>query len=252
MSGFGQDQVRTLIQYNNGEHITLAMNAMKQAQSLLQRPTTTEELTKTVSAKTIQETKPVEIKKEKVEVSPVKEEPKIKKEIVKKPYEAETIPSKDELKIIEKEIIDEKPTVESDSSSTDVKPSKKVEADYSISQYNNPGNIEQGIKWEGLAEGGYGPKERFAIFITPEAGIRALKKDLTTKLNRHNGNLLKMIEQYAPESENDVKAYMKVVQQTAGVKDVYTEADLNNIVKGFIRMENKKELADKYITRMES
>ena len=43
MSGFGQDQVRTLIQYNNGEHITLAMNAMKQAQSLLQRPTTTEE-----------------------------------------------------------------------------------------------------------------------------------------------------------------------------------------------------------------
>ena len=45
---------------------------------------------------------------------------------------------------------------------------------------------------------------------------------------------------------------MKVVQQTAGVKDIYTEADLDNIVKGFIRMENKKELADKYIAKMES
>ena len=60
-----------------------------------------------------------------------------------------------------------------------------------------------------------------------------------------------MIEQYAPESENDVEQYLKVVEQTAGVKDIYTEEDIDNITKGFIRMENNKELADKYILLME-
>jgi hypothetical protein len=60
-----------------------------------------------------------------------------------------------------------------------------------------------------------------------------------------------MINQYAPPSENDTGQYLKVVQQYAGVKDKYTEADLDNIVKGFIRMENTKELAEKYIALME-
>ena len=174
-----------------------------------------------------------DIIEEKAEVMPLPEEPVITEEKIREEKIDETI--------------DTKPI----SSVSDAKSPKKAVADYSISQYNNPGNIEQGIKWEGLAEGGYGPKERFAIFTTPEAGIRALRKDLTTKLRDKKGNLLEMIKKYAPESENDVKAYMKVVQQTAGVKDVYTEADLDNIVKGFIRIENKKELADKYIARME-
>ena len=49
MPGYGQEKLQTLVNYDNGEHITLAMNAMKQAQSLLQRPTTTEELTQTLT-----------------------------------------------------------------------------------------------------------------------------------------------------------------------------------------------------------
>ena len=56
-----------------------------------------------------------------------------------------------------------------------------------------------------------------------------------------------MIEEYAPASENDVDKYLKTVQESAGVKDVYTKDDLKNIMKGFIRMENKPELAKKYI-----
>ncbi len=125
--------------------------------------------------------------------------------------------------------------------------------DTSISEFNNPGNIEAGIGFDGEIEGeGYGPNKRFAKFKTPQLGIRALKLDLTTKLRRFNGDLAAMINQYAPPSENDTGQYLKVVQQYAGVKDKYTDADLDNIVKGFIRMENKKELAEKYIKLMEA
>ena len=125
--------------------------------------------------------------------------------------------------------------------------------DTSISEFNNPGNIEAGFGFDGEIEGeGYGPNKRFAKFKTPQLGIRALKLDLTTKLRRFNGDLAAMINQYAPPSENDTGQYLKVVQQYAGVKDKYTDADLDNIVKGFIRMENKKELAEKYIKLMEA
>ena len=125
--------------------------------------------------------------------------------------------------------------------------------DTSISEFNNPGNIEAGIGFDGEIEGeGYGPNKRFAKFKTPQLGIRALKLDLTTKLRRFNGDLAAMINQYAPPSENDTGQYLKVVQQYSGVKDKYTDADLDNIVKGFIRMENKKELAEKYIKLMEA
>ena len=79
-----------------------------------------------------------------------------------------------------------------------------------------------------------------------------MKIDINTKLNRFNGDLRKVIEQYAPSSENDVDKYLQVVQKTAGIKDKYTEKDLDNIVKGFIRMENKKELANKYIKLIEN
>jgi hypothetical protein len=126
---------------------------------------------------------------------------------------------------------------------------KKVTEDYSISNYNNPGNIEvSNINWEGLVKDkSYGPNNRFAVFKTPQDGINALRKDLTTKLKRFDGDLLAMIKQYAPSNENDVKKYLKVVQESAGVKDVYTMDDLDNIVKGFIRMENNPSLAKKYI-----
>jgi len=238
----GRNILQTVIDHDSGKSLSLAANTIKQAQSLLQRPTTSPRKPEPEVKETVVE---------EAVTTPVKPEPKIEEKVVEKPYEAKTFAVKEEPKIIEKEITNEKPAMDFGSSSSDVKSSKKVVTDYSISKYNNPGNIEQGIQWEGLAEGGYGPNKRFAIFETPQAGIRALKKDLTTKLARFDGNLRNMIEQYAPESENDVQRYLEVVQQTAGVKDIYTEKDLDNIVKGFIRMENKKELADKYISLME-
>jgi hypothetical protein len=38
---------------------------------------------------------------------------------------------------------------------------------------------------------------RFAWFESPEAGLRAMKMDLTKKLNDFDGNLPAMIEKYA-------------------------------------------------------
>ena len=78
-----------------------------------------------------------------------------------------------------------------------------------------------------------------------------MTKDLTTKLDRHGGDLKKMIAEYAPAADgNDVKKYLQVVQKTAGKKYKYTKDDIENIVKGFIRMENKKDTADYYINIM--
>ena len=238
----GRDILQTVIDHDSGEALSLAANAMKQAQGLLQRPSTSPRQQEPVVKETVVE---------EAVTSSIEPEQNIEEAVVEMPYKTEAqttaVPEESEIEEIVNEKVDSKPTNSTDNATSN----KKVEGDYSISQYNNPGNIERGIEWEGLAEGGYGPNKRFAIFTTPEAGIRALKKDLTTKLNRHEGDLRKMIAEYAPESENDVKNYLKVVQQTAGVKDVYTEKDLDNITKGFIRMENKKPLADKYILLME-
>lgn len=231
----GRDILQTVIDHDSGKSLSLAASAMSQAQGLLQRPTSNIRQPEPIGKETVVE---------EAVTSPVEPEQPIE-EITEAVTTA--VPEEPKIEEIVNEKVDSKPTNSTDNATSN----KKVEGDYSISQYNNPGNIERGIKWEGLAEGGYGPRQRFAIFTTPEAGIRAMKKDLTTKLNRHDGDLRKMIAEYAPELENDVKKYLKVVQQTAGVKDVYTEKDLDNIVKGFIRMENRKPLADKYIKLME-
>lgn len=121
------------------------------------------------------------------------------------------------------------------------------------SKYNNPGNLEKShIVWDGETNTTYGDNGRFTTFKTPQAGISALSKDLSSKLKEFNGDLKSMINKYAPElTQKELKNYIQVVQKTAGKKYRYTEEDLQNIVKGFIRMENKKELADYYISIME-
>ena len=137
-------------------------------------------------------------------------------------------------------------------SSNDARDDGKVTADvpeyvrppaYKLAAYEktglpyNPGNIEAGQDFEG--ETGTYKNGRFAWFESPEAGLRAMKMDLTKKLNDFDGNLPAMIDKYAPKEDgNDTAAYLKVVQQYAGKKKVYSSEDINNIMKGFIAMEN--------------
>jgi hypothetical protein len=129
----------------------------------------------------------------------------------------------------------------------------KVMADMpeNVNIYNNPGNIKVGQAFDG--ESGTYANGRFAKFDTPQAGLRAMKMDLTTKIKRHKGNLQAMIEEYAPSSDNnDTKKYLEVVQKYAGKKKVYSPSDLDNIIKGFIAMENKAGARDFYFDILDS
>ena len=99
----------------------------------------------------------------------------------------------------------------------------------------NPGNIEIGHGYAGETGGTYA--DRFAIFDSPQMGIRAIAKDITTKIKRHDGDLSKIINQYAPPSENDTNRYLDFVQTSVGKKKV-TKEDLPKVVEAIIKMEN--------------
>ena len=102
-------------------------------------------------------------------------------------------------------------------------------------QFNNPGNIETGQGYAG--ETGETYADRFSVFDSPQMGIRAVARDITTKIGRHKGDLSKIISEYAPSSENDTNAYIDYVKKSVG-KDKVTKADLPSIVKSVIEMEN--------------
>lgn len=89
---------------------------------------------------------------------------------------------------------------------------------------NNPGNIEKGAGWRGLAEDQSGD-DRFAIFKSPVWGIRALCKVLLT-YHRHrraaDGSVIDTVREYifrwAPPSENDTDAYVMAVRMALDVE----------------------------------
>ena len=128
-----------------------------------------------------------------------------------------------------------------------------------IKTYNNPGNVERTEKWAGMIRNtGYGENQRFAIFDSPVMGVRAVMRDITTKINNHNGNIKNIISKYAPTGkakqgygkENpNLEKYIKYVQNKIGKKNKVTLKDMPNIVKGIIEFENKKygkEFINKY------
>jgi len=163
--------------------------------------------------------------------------------VVDQPFleEAEAIASKKTILPIKKPTVDE----QVNSLSTPLK--DKVKQKKTI--FNNPGNIEQGQKYAGETGETYAnDRERpFVVFDSPEMGIRALAKDLTTKIKRHKGDITKIITEYAPNNENDTKAYINFVKNNLGGKDIVTENDIAELTKAVILKENKKEVALKYL-----
>ena len=122
--------------------------------------------------------------------------------------------------------------------------------------YNNPGNIESGQGFAGETGNTYGEdrkngKKPFVIFDSPEMGVRALAMDLQTKIKRHDGDVNKIIEQYAPDNENDTKKYQEFVKKQVG-KDKVTTADLKSFVEAIIKKENKPETASYYLDNTEA
>ncbi len=80
---------------------------------------------------------------------------------------------------------------------------------------NNPGNIRIGAKWQGLAAVQSDPS--FAVFVSPEYGMRALAKILVTYYRRYGLRTIReVITRYAPSSENNTAAYIDAVAKHVG------------------------------------
>lgn len=117
---------------------------------------------------------------------------------------------------------------------------------------NNPGNIDYrpSDPWQGLAdppiEQGV-PNPRFARFTTPAYGIRALARTLITYQDKHGiRTIRRIINRWAPPTENDTSAYVTAVAAHVGVMpdeaiDVHEYATMRPLVEAIIHHENGKQ-----------
>lgn len=110
--------------------------------------------------------------------------------------------------------------------------------------YNNPGNIEAGQNFAG--EVGSYASGRFAEFDSPEMGMRALAMDLSSKINDYDGDIMKMIEKYAPNNENKTIKYYNFVKEQLG-KDKVTFQDMPELMSAVIKFENTDRVKNYYL-----
>lgn len=64
---------------------------------------------------------------------------------------------------------------------------------------NNPGNIEKGIKWKGLAA--TQPDSRFATFVHPKWGFRAIARILLGDFREGQNTVRSLIEEWSPAAD---------------------------------------------------
>jgi len=112
---------------------------------------------------------------------------------------------------------------------------------------NNPGNlVHTSIKWQGKL-----PKPnnagRFEMFKSPIYGVRAMIKDLTTKIKRHK-SIDKIVSEYAPVFENNTTAYINVVAKALNVSSTATLLPTKNTLKLLVVSMAKHETGGNYIT----
>lgn len=110
---------------------------------------------------------------------------------------------------------------------------------------NNPGNlVKSDTPWEGEVQGS---DARFATFATPEAGIRAMGKNLLAYQDKHGIDTVEgVISRWAPATENDTSSYVAAVAKAAGVSpkdkiNLHDSAMLTSITKAIIRFENGRQ-----------
>lgn len=107
---------------------------------------------------------------------------------------------------------------------------------------NNPGNIvKSDIPWDGKVDGS---DPKFESFETPEAGIRAIGKNLIAYQDSHGRNTISsIVSAWAPASENNTAAYIANVSKVLGVKpgdpiNVKDPATMKKLVGAIITQEN--------------
>ena len=116
----------------------------------------------------------------------------------------------------------------------------------------NPGNIDYNPRNDWQGQIGKEPGGRFAIFDTPENGIRALGKLLINYRGKDGmpgvggkgiDTVLETINRWAPSNENDTQAYASAVAKRLGVRttdpiNIKDAATLRGMVVGIIIHEN--------------
>lgn len=110
---------------------------------------------------------------------------------------------------------------------------------------HNPGNIDKGAnKWQGLDKTNLTNESRFATFVDPTWGIRAMAITLITYQDKYTLCTVRdIISRWAPSSENDTLAYVSAVcrQMKVGPDDILNMHDydyLCPLVEAIIRHEN--------------
>jgi len=91
---------------------------------------------------------------------------------------------------------------------------------------NNPGNVEKGADWQGLAP--VQTDARFAQFTHMRYGVRAAARVFRNYQKLYNlRTVTQLINRWAPASENNTAAYINAVAQRVGV-DPFAVLDLAN------------------------
>ncbi|HDT1902379.1 TPA: hypothetical protein QIW80_000896 [Klebsiella pneumoniae subsp. pneumoniae] len=109
---------------------------------------------------------------------------------------------------------------------------------------NNPGNIEAcSNSWDGQA----GSDGRFAKFVTPEHGIRALGKNLLSYQRQGYDTVSEIVNRWAPASDgNNTEAYIAALCKKLNItpNDQLNMSDINTLRQlcaGIIQHENGKQ-----------
>jgi len=108
---------------------------------------------------------------------------------------------------------------------------------------NNPGNIRDfGIPWEGLAGK---DNADFCKFKSAHHGLRALSRDMITKIGNGVNTVDKIISKHAPPNENDTSSYIKHVARVVSNGDGHKVLKADDItiallVKTIVKHENGK------------
>lgn len=119
---------------------------------------------------------------------------------------------------------------------------------------NNPGNIRRTnprVRWKGQVSDIATTQTAFEEFLTSTDGLRALARDLCVKFDRGLNTVRKIIEVYAPDSENDTEAYITSVcnQMSSRLNrtiydDTHLDLDdfntINALMRAIVRHENGK------------
>lgn len=106
---------------------------------------------------------------------------------------------------------------------------------------NNPGNLRISENaWQGKVPVAQNTDGAFEQFISPEYGIRALFIDLRSKINRGLNTVEKIMNVYAPPTENNTIAYITHIENITGIprNRALSVNDIPAIIPAIIRVEN--------------